>query len=151
MITTPFSFVSSANCILMEDATPVFVDIEPRILNIDPDKIEKRITDRTKATLAVDVFGHPAEWDDLKHIARQHRLRLIEDSAEVLGAEWRSPESRVQSPESQLQSQGSRVVSRRSQIKALRRNLNGRKPVHSAMPRSLPFIPTSRSPRAKGE
>jgi len=104
VITTPFSFVSSSNCILFERAKPIFIDIDPKTLNIDPELIEAAITPRTKAILAVDVFGHPAEWDRLKEIADKHGLRLIEDSAEALGAEWRSPESRVQSPESQIES-----------------------------------------------
>jgi len=103
VITTPFSFISSSNCILFEGAKPVFVDIEPKTLNIDPELIEAAITPRTKAILAVDVFGHPAEWDRLKEIADKHGLRLIEDSAEALGAEWRSPKSKVHSPKSENQ------------------------------------------------
>lgn len=89
VITTPFSFIASSNSILFERATPVFVDIDPKTLNIDPSKIEGRITPRTKAILAVDVFSHPAEWDELERIARTHHLKLIEDSAEALGAEYR--------------------------------------------------------------
>jgi len=104
VITTPFSFVSSSNCILFERAKPIFIDIDPKTLNIDPELIEAAITPRTKAILAVDVFGHPAEWDRLKEIADKHGLRLIEDSAEALGAEWCSPESKGQSPESQIES-----------------------------------------------
>lgn len=88
VITTPFSFISSANCILYERAKPVFVDIDPLTLNIDPYNIEKAITKRTKAILAVDVFSHPAEWDKLQRIARKHKLKLIEDSAEALGSEY---------------------------------------------------------------
>lgn len=89
VITTPFSFVASSNCILFEGATPVFADIEPNTLNIDPDEVEKKITPRTKAILAVDVFGHPAEWDRLRHIADKHNLLLIEDSCEALGAKFK--------------------------------------------------------------
>jgi perosamine synthetase len=89
VITTPFSFIASANCILFERARPVFVDIDPRTLNIDPGRIEAAITPRTKAILAVDVFGHPADWDRLEAIARRHGLLLIEDSAEALGAEYK--------------------------------------------------------------
>lgn len=88
VITTPFSFVASANCILFEGAKPVFVDIEQNTLNIDPALIEKKINRNTRAILAVDVFGHPARWDALQHIARKYRLKLIEDSCEALGAEW---------------------------------------------------------------
>lgn len=100
VITTPFSFISSSNCILFERAEPVFVDIEPRTLNIDPEWIEAAITPRTKAILAVDVFGHPADWDELERIANKHGLKLIEDSAEALGAEYNSRELRVRSRES---------------------------------------------------
>ncbi|NQT33466.1 MAG: DegT/DnrJ/EryC1/StrS family aminotransferase [Candidatus Omnitrophica bacterium] len=89
VITTPFSFIASSNCILFEEAKPVFVDIDPFILNIDPDLIEKKITKRTKAILAVDVFGHPAEWGALEKIARKHNLKLIEDSCEALGSEYK--------------------------------------------------------------
>ena len=89
VITTPFSFVASANCIMFERAKPVFVDIDPETLNIDASKIEERMTSRTKAILAVDVFGHPAEWDELERMARKHGLLLIEDSAEALGSEYK--------------------------------------------------------------
>ncbi|MEK7061869.1 MAG: DegT/DnrJ/EryC1/StrS aminotransferase family protein, partial [Patescibacteria group bacterium] len=62
VITTPFSFIASANCILYEDAKPVFVDIDKNTLNIDISKIEEKITNKTKAILAVDVFSQPADW-----------------------------------------------------------------------------------------
>ena len=86
VITTPFSFVSSTNCILMEGATPVFVDIEPQMLCLDPEQVEHAITPQTKAILAVDVFGHPADWNRLEQISKEHDLILIEDSAESLGS-----------------------------------------------------------------
>jgi len=86
VITTPFSFIASTNCILFERATPVFVDIEPETLCIDPALIERAITLRTKAILAVDVFGHPADLPAIAEIAKRHGLRLIEDSAESLGS-----------------------------------------------------------------
>src|SRR3989344_81905 len=86
VITTPFSFIASANCILYEGAKPVFVDIDKNTLNIDVSKIENKITKKTKAILAVDVFSHPADWDALKKIAKKHKLFLIEDSAEALGS-----------------------------------------------------------------
>ena len=88
VITTPFSFVASANCILFERATPIFVDIKMDSLNIDPELIEKSITKKTKAILAVDVFGHPAEWDKLEQVAKKYDLKLIEDSCEALGAQY---------------------------------------------------------------
>jgi len=89
VITTPFSFISSSNCILYEKARPVFVDIDSRTLNIDVSEIEKKITKKTKAILAVDVFGNPADWDKLKKIAKKYKLYLIEDSAEALGSEYK--------------------------------------------------------------
>jgi perosamine synthetase len=86
VVTTPFSFIASTNCILFERATPVFVDIEPETLCIDISVVERAITPRTKAILAVDTFGHPAQLPALEEIARKHGLRLIEDSAEALGS-----------------------------------------------------------------
>jgi len=115
VITTPFSFISSSNCILFERAKPVFVDIEPKTLNIDPERIEEAITPKTKAILAVDVFGHPADWDRLQEIAENHGLKLIEDSAEALGAEYNSHESRVKGRESKVQSPEFRVQSPKSE------------------------------------
>ncbi len=89
VITTPFSFIASSNCILYEGATPVFVDIDEKTLNIDVSKIEEKITKKTKAILAVDVFSQPADWDALKKIAKKYNLFLIEDSAEALGSEYK--------------------------------------------------------------
>ncbi|MCL6642181.1 MAG: DegT/DnrJ/EryC1/StrS family aminotransferase [Candidatus Bipolaricaulota bacterium] len=89
VITTPFSFIASSNCLLFERVTPVFVDIDPQTLNLDVRQIEPKITERTKAILAVDVFGHPAEWDELERLARKYNLKLIEDSAEAIGAEYK--------------------------------------------------------------
>ena len=87
IITTPFSFIASANCALMENARPVFVDIDAETYNIDPDKVEAAITPRTKAILGVDVFGRCAEWDRIEEIARRRGLAVIEDSCEAIGAE----------------------------------------------------------------
>lgn len=88
VITTPFSFVASANCILFERATPVFVDIDPSTLNIDTKKIEDKITPKTKALLIVHVFGYPAQMDEILAIAKKHNLKVIEDACEALGAEF---------------------------------------------------------------
>jgi len=89
VITTPFSFIASANCILYEGAKPVFVDIEEDTLNIDPDKIEDAITERTKAILPIDVFGHPCDWDRILAIAEKYGLKVIEDACEALGSEYK--------------------------------------------------------------
>ena len=87
VITTPFSFVASTSAILFEGATPVFADIDSKALCIDPEEVERAVTPRTKAILAVDVFGHPADWFALRAIADRHGLDLIEDSAEALGSD----------------------------------------------------------------
>lgn len=89
VITTPFSFVASANCIEFERAIPRFVDIDPRTLNIDPVAVEGAITPRTRAILPVHVFGHPVDMDAIATLARRHGLRVIEDACEALGAAWR--------------------------------------------------------------
>jgi perosamine synthetase len=89
VVTTPFSFVASANCVLYEGATPVFADVDPRTLNLDPAAVEAAITPRTKAILPVHVFGYPAELAELEAIAERHGLALVEDACEALGAEYR--------------------------------------------------------------
>lgn len=85
VITTPFSFIASANCILMAGATPVFVDIDPVSFNIDPEKLEKAITPKTKAIVAVEVFGNTRHMATIEKIAQQHEIPLIEDACEALG------------------------------------------------------------------
>jgi perosamine synthetase len=89
VITTPFSFVASANCLLYEGAVPVFADVDARTLNLDPGAVEAAITERTKAILAVHVFGYPAELAELEAVADRHGLAIIEDACEALGAEYR--------------------------------------------------------------
>jgi perosamine synthetase len=86
VITTPFTFVASATSIMMAGARPVFADIDPVSLNIDPAKIEAAITEKTKAILPVEVFGNPAGLDSVCEIARKHNLPVIEDSCEALGS-----------------------------------------------------------------
>ncbi|MGZ6525461.1 MAG: DegT/DnrJ/EryC1/StrS family aminotransferase [Tumebacillaceae bacterium] len=88
VITTPFSFVASSNCILFERATPVFVDIDEKTYNLDVEQLESKITSRTKAILPVHVFGQPANMDEIMRIARKYNLRVIEDSCEAIGAKW---------------------------------------------------------------
>lgn len=84
-----FTFAASVNAFLYEGARPVFVDIEPATYNLDPEDLERKITSRTKAVMVVDVFGHPAEWDEILRISAEHGLRVIDDSCEALGAEYR--------------------------------------------------------------
>ena len=83
-----FTFAASVNALLYEGVRPVFVDIDPRTLNLDCDDLEHRITHRTRAIMAVDVFGLPANWEALQRIADRHGLRLIDDCCEALGAEF---------------------------------------------------------------
>jgi len=96
VITTPFSFIASSNCILFERGRPLFVDIEEDTLNLDADKVEKKLEslsreelDKVKALLVVDAFGQPADWNRFRQIGKKYNLRLIEDSAEALGAEYK--------------------------------------------------------------
>jgi perosamine synthetase len=85
VITTPFSFVASANCILFVGAKPVFVDIDPKTMNLDVAKVEAAITPKTKAIVAVEVFGHPGGMIEIEQIAQKHDLILIEDCCEGFG------------------------------------------------------------------
>ena len=89
VITTPFSFIASSNCILYVGAKPVFVDIDPVSLNMDPAKLEAAITPRTKAIIAVEVFGNPAHMDRYAQIARKHEITMIEDCCEGLGGVYK--------------------------------------------------------------
>jgi perosamine synthetase len=86
VITTPFTFIASTTSIMMAGAKPVFVDIDPATLNIDPAGIEAKITSKTKAVLPVEIFGSPAGFDRICEAARKHNLNVIEDSCEALGS-----------------------------------------------------------------
>ena len=88
-ITSPLSFAASANCFIFEGARPVFADVDPRTLNLDPAAVDAAVTERTKAVVAVDMFGYPCELDEIRAICDRHELTLIEDSAEALGAEYK--------------------------------------------------------------
>lgn len=88
VITTPFSFVASANCLLYEGVTPVFVDIDEKTFNMDDSKIEEKITPKTKAILPVHVFGQPCNMDKIMEIAARHNLAVIEDACEALGSSY---------------------------------------------------------------
>ena len=86
VITPPFSFVASANAILYVGAKPVFVDVDPRTYNIDSEKIESAITPKTAAILVVHILGQCAAMDRILSIAKKHKLKIIEDACESLGA-----------------------------------------------------------------
>ncbi len=86
VITTPFSFVASTNVLLYENISFRFVDVDPDTYNINPDAVARAISGTTKAILAVDIFGLPADWPRLSHLSTQHNLSLIDDACHALGA-----------------------------------------------------------------
>jgi perosamine synthetase len=88
VIVPSFTFIAAANAIRYEGATPVFVDIDPQSLNLDPVRVEEAITIHTRAIIVVHTFGVPAEMDALLNIAERHHLRIIEDACEAIGAEY---------------------------------------------------------------
>ncbi len=85
IITTPFSFIATTSSIMWEGFVPVYADIDPHTLNIDPKEIEKKITRKTKAILAVHVFGNPCDTEAIKKIAKKHKLTVIYDACHALG------------------------------------------------------------------
>ncbi len=89
VITPAFSFISSSNCILFQNAKPVFADIDPRTFNIDPSDVAEKITSKTKALIPVHLFGQPAKMDALKEIAEDKGIFLVEDAAQAHGAEYK--------------------------------------------------------------
>jgi perosamine synthetase len=89
VITSPYSFVASANCAVYEGATPVFADIDPHTLNLDPAAVEAALSSRTKAVVAVDIFGYPSELEELQALCARRGLTLIDDSCEALGAVYK--------------------------------------------------------------
>ena len=89
VITTPFTFFATAESISFVGATPVFVDVEKDTYNIDPLKIEEKITKKTKAIMPVHIFGQPAKMDEIMAIAKKHNIKVIEDAAQAVGAEYK--------------------------------------------------------------
>src|ERR1035441_3348581 len=88
VIVPSFAFIAVANAVLQVRATPVFVEIDPVTLNLDPAAVERAVTPRTRALLVVHTFGVPAEMDALQAIAHRHKLALIEDASEAIGAQF---------------------------------------------------------------
>jgi perosamine synthetase len=89
VITSPFSFVASANCVIYQGATPVFADIADDTLNLDPAAVEAAVTHRTRAVVAVDIFGYPCELDPIRDVCSRHGLVFVEDACEALGATYK--------------------------------------------------------------
>ena len=87
VITTPFSFISTSETIALLGATPVYVDIDPKTYNLDPEKIEESISERTKAIIPVSLYGQPADFPAINEIANRHGLPVIEDGAQSFGSE----------------------------------------------------------------
>lgn len=89
VITTPLTFAASANCVLYCGGTPVFADVDPKTYNIDSEDIRRKLTDRTKAIIAVHLAGQPCDMDAIHSIAREHGLIVIEDGAHALGSVYK--------------------------------------------------------------
>jgi perosamine synthetase len=86
VVTSPFTFVATANCLLYEGAKPVFVDVDPETLNLDLDAAAAAVTEGTAGLLPVDIFGWPADWPAIEALAAKHGLGVLEDSCQALGA-----------------------------------------------------------------
>lgn len=89
VITTPLTFAASSNCVLYCGGTPVFADVDPKTYNIDPEDIRRKITDKTKAIIAVHLAGQPCDMDEIHKIAKEHDLLIIEDGAHALGSVYK--------------------------------------------------------------
>jgi perosamine synthetase len=90
VITTPFSFIASSTAIIYNQAKPVFVDIDPETFNIDPEKIQEKITNKTRALLIVHLYGNPCNMDKIMSICKDYDLKLIEDCAQAVGATYKN-------------------------------------------------------------
>lgn len=95
-VTTPLTFVATANAVVYQGAKPVFADVDPGSLNIDPEEISRRLSPRTKAILPVHFAGLPADLESIARIARQRGLWVIEDACHALGAQWKDSQDRWQ-------------------------------------------------------
>ncbi len=89
VIVPAMTFAATANCVVFQGARPVFVDVDPRSLLIDPDQVQAKITSRTKAVTAVDYSGHPADYDTLRTITEAHGIALLADACHSLGATYK--------------------------------------------------------------
>ena len=89
VIVPPITFAATANCVVYQGGTPVFADVDPGTLLLDPSKVEEKITQKTKAIIGVDYAGQPGDWDRLREIADKYKLRLVADGCHALGAEYK--------------------------------------------------------------
>ena len=89
VIVPPMTFAATANCVVFQGGTPVFADVDPDTLLLDPAKVEEKINEKTKAIIGVDYAGQPCDWDSLREIADKHVLRLVADGCHALGAEYK--------------------------------------------------------------
>ena len=89
VIVPPITFAATANCVVYQGGTPVFADVDPGTLLLDPAKVEEKITEKTRAIIGVDYAGQPCDWDKLREIADKHGLRLVADGCHALGAEYK--------------------------------------------------------------
>jgi perosamine synthetase len=93
VITTPFTFISTVHTILMQKANPIFVDVDEDTFNINPDKIKEKITEKTKAIVAVDLYGHLCDYRKIDEISKTNKLIVIEDACQSIGAEYNGKKS----------------------------------------------------------
>lgn len=126
-----FTFASSVNALLYEGVRPVFVEMDPDTMNLDMADLEHRITRRTRAVMAVDIFGCPVDWNRLDHLAKQHGLMLIDDCCEAFGAEYQGRKVGSQGhagafafyPNKQITTgEGGMIVTHRADLAALARS-----------------------------
>ena len=89
VIVSPMTFAATANCVIFQGGTPVFADVDPGTLLLDPSKVEGKITEKTRAIIGVDYAGYPCDWDRLRGIADRHKLRLVADGCHAIGAEYK--------------------------------------------------------------
>jgi len=89
VIVPPMTFAATANCVVYQGGTPIFADVDPGTLLLDPAKVEEKITKKTKAIIGVDYAGQPCDWDSLRDVADKHKLRLVADGCHALGAEYK--------------------------------------------------------------
>jgi len=89
VIVSPMTFAATANCVVFQGGTPVFADVDPDTLLLDPAKVEEKITEKTRAIIGVDYAGHPCDWDRLRDITDRCGLRLVADGCHALGAEYK--------------------------------------------------------------